>query len=344
MIKSLTLACLILSSTLICTAETPREPYVFFRQQMGLSDSQIAMISRGKAIAKVIPSRTPSEIIIFGAVYVNAAPEQYLKLALDPHWLRRSPSYLGVARFSDPPVLSDLDGFNLEPEDIANLRSCRPGKCGVQLPAEAMQAIQRSVDWSKPDVAAQVNHRVRAMALDILHRYQEDGNRVLGSYRDTERPFDVNAQLQSLLGRSEVLPVYLPELNRYLLDYPRSKLPSAQSQFFWERVNFGLKPTLRLNHAISYQSEGPKGPVQVLAVKQLYASHYLQLALDLTACVTDSSRAGQKGFYLISLKGSTQQGLTGWKGSILRMVIVSRTRSAQENLLINIKRVLEEER
>ncbi|MBE0658563.1 MAG: hypothetical protein IH602_12805 [Bryobacteraceae bacterium] len=344
MIKAVTLPGLILSGALMCTAETPQEPYHFFRQQMGLTDSQIAMISRGKAVAKVIPSNTPAEIIIFGAVFVNANPEQYLKLALDPAWLRRSPSYLGVARFSDPPVLSDLEGFNLEPDDVRNLRSCRPGKCGVQLPADAMQTLQRSIDWSRPDAANHVNHRVRTMALDLLRRYQQDGNRVLGSYRDTDNPFDVNAQLQSLLGRSEVLPVYLPELNRYLLDYPNTKLEESESLFYWERVNFGMKPTLRLNHAISYHSSGPKGPVQVLAVKQLYASHYFQLALDLTACVRESGRTDEKGFYLISLKGSTQQGLTGWKGSLLRMVIVSRTRSAQENLLINIKRVLEEKR
>jgi hypothetical protein len=311
---------------------------------MGLSDAQIAMIGHGKAIAKVIPSRTPEEIIVFGAVFINAFPEEYATLALDPRWLRRSPSYLAVARFSDPPVLSDLEGFTLEPEDIRNLRSCRPGKCGVQLPAEAMLELQRSLDWSKADVSAMVNDRIRRMALDILCRYQQDGNSVLGSYRDTDRPFDVNTQFQSLLARSAALPVYLPELNSHLLDYPKTKLTKTESLFYWEKVDFGMKPTLRLNHAISYQSEGPGGEVQVVAVKQLYASHYFQLALDLTACVRESGRTGGKGFYLISLKGSTQQGFTGWRGSLLRRIVVSRTRSAQENLLVNIKQALEARR
>lgn len=77
-------------------------------------------------------------------------------------------------------------------------------------------------------------------------------------------------------------------------------------------------------------------------VKQLYASHYFQLALDLTACVPERGDDGSKGFYLVSLKGSTQQGLTGFKGSILRHIIVSRTRSAQEKVLIGIKQALEQ--
>lgn len=180
------------------------------------------------------------------------------------------------------------------------------------------------------------------MALDILRLYRRDGNRVLGTYVDSDEPFDVNAQLRALLARSEALSAYLPELNRYLLDYPNVNLANVESLFFWERVNFGLKPTLRLNHAIAYRSDGPRGTAHVVAVKQLYASHYLQLALDLTACVPENSRPGAGGFYLITLKGSTQRGLTGFTGSIVKRIVVSRTRSSQERMLIKIKRTLEQ--
>lgn len=341
MIKA-ALAGVIVSTALISAGQTIREPRTFFKEQMGLSDNQIAMIARGEPVAKVLPSKRPAEIFVFGAVFVNATPEEYVKLAFDMDRLRRLPGYLGVGRFSDPPMLSDLEGFTLEPEDIRNLRICKPGKCGVQLPAEALQEIQKALDWSGPNVAVQANDRVRSMALEVLRRYQEDGNSVLGTYRDTDRPFDVHVELQALLARSEALPVYLPELNRYLLDYPNAALASVESLFYWERVTFGLKPTLRLNHAIAYRSAGPRGAAQVVAVKQLYASHYFQLALDLTACVTESGRTSDPGFYLISLRGSTQQGLTGLKGSLLRMIVVGKTRSAQEKALINIKRALEE--
>jgi len=295
-----------------------------------------------RQLLKVLPSKTPAEIFVFGAVFVNGTPEEYLKLALDMGRLRRLPGYLDVGRFSGPPTLSDLEGFKLEPEDIWNLKTCRPGKCSVHLTAEAMQALQKALDWSGPGVATQVNDRVRRMALEVLRQYQDDGNSVLGSYRDKGRPFDVHAQLQSLLGRLQALPVYLPDLDRYLLDYPRARLANVESWFYWERVNFGLKPTLRLNHAIAYKSAGPRHAAQVVAVKQLWASHYFQLALDLTVCVTESGGNSDAGFYLISLKGSKQQGLTGLKGSLLRRIVVGKTRSAQERALINIKKALEE--
>jgi hypothetical protein len=300
------------------------------------------MIDRGKAVAKVLPSKTPAEIFIFGAVYVNAAPEEYVKLAFDMNRLRRLPSYLGIGRFSNPPKLSDLEGFILEPDDIKNLKYCRPGRCGVQLPAEGMQELQEAVNWSGTHVATQVNKGARKMALEVLRRYQEGGNSALGIYRDKAHPFHVAGQFQSLLSRSEGLHVYLPELNRYLLDYPNAVLANVESLFYWERINFGLKPTLRVNHATAYRWTGPGGATRVVAVKQLYASHYFQVALDLTACLPDSSGISYPGFYLISLKASRQEGLTGLKGSLLRRVVVGKARSAQENALISIKEALEE--
>ncbi len=335
-------ASVIFCSAFVSASEEMREPRVFFREQIGLTEVQIASIARGKAVVKVLSSKTPSEIIVFGAVFVNANPAEYVQFALDVRRLRRLPGYMGVGRFSEPPTLSDLGGFALEPDDIRSLKACRPGKCGVQLPSESMRELQNAMDWYGPELATQVNDRVRKMALEVVQRYRDRGNSALGSYYDTERPFDVDAQLMSLLGRSVALPAYLPELNRYLLDYPATPLTSIETVFYWERVKFGLKPTLRLNHAIAYRSIGPKGVAQVVMVKQLYASHYFQLALDLTACVTESGHTGDKGFYLVSLKGSTQQGLTGFKGAILRRLVVSRTRAAQENVLIGIKRALEQ--
>jgi len=72
----------------------------------------------------------------------------------------------------------------------------------------------------------------------------------------------------------------------------------------------------------------------------LYASHYFESALDLTVCVRDQENSG-RGFYLITLKGSQQAGLTGFKGGIVRKVAVDKTRSSLERALEAIKQKLE---
>ena len=59
-------------------------------------------------------------------------------------------------------------------------------------------------------------------------------------------------------------------------------------------------------------------------------------------CVTDTARPEPRGFYLMTLKGSEQDGLTGVKGSALRKIIVDKTRSSLESALGWINRTVEQ--
>jgi hypothetical protein len=317
------------------------EPDHFFHEYAGLNDDQIRNIRNGEAVAKIMDSPTADHVFVFGSVYIHSTPERYLKMASDIDALRKLPSYLAIKEFSDPPKLADLDGFTVEPEDIKQLKDCRPGHCEVQLPAEPMEEFRTEVNWSAPDVGDQVNHAAQRMALDALERYQQGGNEALGAYVDKNHPAAVAETFASLVDRSKALPVYLPELRQYLLDYPKADSTNIQSQFYWEKVNFGLKPTLRIVQAIVYRGQSPSEPAYAVAVKQLYASHYFQSALDLTVCVPDAQATGGSGFYLITLKGSQQAGLTGFKGSIVRKIAVDKTRSSLEKALASIKERLE---
>jgi hypothetical protein len=330
----ITLAALLLVLPAVIEAGTPDEPYKFFREFAGLNEAQIGAIRSGKAVAKVTESRTPDEVFVFGAVYVEATPESYLKLVSDIDALRKLPSYLAIQSFSDPPQLSDLEGFNLEQQDIKELKNCKPGQCEVQLPTEAMEDFQHSIDWSAPDVANRVNRLAQRMALQALLNYMQGGDTALGAYRDKKHPAAVAETFASLMEQAKALPVYLPELNEYLLEYPKTKPDNVQTGFYWEKVNFGLKPTFRIVQRIVYRGE----PAYAVAEKQLYASHYFQTALDLTVCVKDAQRPG---FYVITLKGSKQAGLTGLKGGIVRKVAVDKTRSSLERVLVTIKQKLE---
>jgi hypothetical protein len=321
------------------TADDAREPFQFFRQYVGLNEEEITAIRNGKPVAKVLNSPTADQVFVFGAVYVQSTPENYLKLASDIDALRKLPNYLAIRKFSDPPLLSDLDGFALDEEDISSLKKCHEGKCEVQLPKEAMDEFRSKINWSAPDVADQVNRLAREMALEALSSYRQGGNAALGTYRDKNNPAAVETTFRSLVERSKALPVYLPELQRYLLDYPKAKSEHIESEFYWEKVNFGLKPTIRLLQAVLYRGEDATRPAYAVAIKQLYASHYFETALDLTVCVRDEKH--HPGMYLITLKGSQQAGLTGLKGGIVRKVAVDKTRSALERALGAMKASLE---
>ena len=334
----ITLRVLLLLFATVTEAETPDEPYKFYREVAGLNEGQIAAIRSGKGVAKAIESPTPDEVYVFGSVYVEASPESYLKLASDIDALRKLPSYLAIQSFSDPPQLSDLEGFTLEQQDITELKNCKAGNCQLQLPTEAIEEFQQSIDWSAPDVADRVNRLAQRLALQVLTEYIKGGNTALGAYRDKKHPAAMAETFASLIGRFEALPVYLPELNEYLLEYPKAKSDNVQAGFYWEKVNFGLKPTFRIVQKVVYRGAIGKEPAYAVAEKQIYASHYFQTALDLTVCVKDVQRPG---FYIITVKGSKQAGLTGLKGSIVRKVAVDKTRSSLERVLVTIKHKLE---
>jgi hypothetical protein len=313
----------------------------FLKETAGLSDIQVADIHRGNALAKVLDSSTPEQVMVFGIVYVESSPEKYLRLANDFDTLRKLPGYLAIQKFSDPPQLSDLRDFTITEEDLKELKACKPGDCDVQLPSEAMPQFQNSVNWTAADAGRQANQLAQRMALQAIQAYQNGGNAALGVYRDKNHPARIGDTFQALIARLKALPLYLPEVNRLLLEYPNVPLGTAQSEFYWEKVNFGLKPTLRILQQITYRGGSPSNPTYAVARKQLYASHYFQSALDLTVCIRDNTRPNERGFYLITVKGSQQAGLTGIKGGIVRKVAVSKSRSALENTLTAMKQKLE---
>jgi hypothetical protein len=329
---------LLLACAIACHSQDTGQLYTFFKQNIGLNDSEIAGIEHGKAVAKVLHSPTPSEVFVFGAVLIKAQPSAYVQLAGDLDRLKSLPNYLAIQRFSDPPQVSDLRGFGIDADDVDDLKKCKPGNCEVQLPVEDIEEFRNKIDWSSADPVSQVNDLAKKMALEALLAYQKGGNAAMGTYRDKKIPAKVSEQFRSLLSRSTVLPEELPTLYSYLLDYPKASLLDSSSVFYWEKVKFGLKPTLRVNQQITARTTGAHGPIDVVAIKQLYASHYFQTALDLNFCIPRKTR----GFYLITVKGSEQAGLTGPKGSVVRKVAVDKTRSSLEKSLVAIKTQLEE--
>ena len=322
--------------------QTSAELQDYFRNSVGLSQDQIADIRGGKAVGKVLQSRTPDEIFVFGAVYVNAPPESYVRFATDFDRLRKLPEVVSIGTFSDPPQVTDLDGFSFDRDDIKALKECKPRHCGIQLPAKAMENFQQSVDWDAPDLDRRVNQLLRRRAIERLQEYRRSGNEALGIYHDKDHPTDVPRQFEYMLSYASVLPKYLPDFHRYLLAYPHAKPANIEDTFYWAKVKFGLKPTLRVVHLITLRGQSASEPAYAIAEKQLYSSHYFETSLDLTFCVRDPDNPTPSGFYLIKMMGSEQAGLTGLKGSIVRKVAVGRTASSLEKSLAAIKGLLEQ--
>jgi hypothetical protein len=156
----------------------------FLRQDIGLSDDQIAAIRGGKPVAKALDSRSPAEVYMFGAVYINATPEAYYKFARDVNQMRAIPYTQELVVLSNPPQISDFRDFSLDGDDVQALKQCQPGDCAIQMPASAIADLQRSVNWSAPDADSQVNEFLQKITLSRVLAYLHGGNQALGVYND----------------------------------------------------------------------------------------------------------------------------------------------------------------
>jgi hypothetical protein len=211
------------------------------------------------------------------------------------------------------------------------------------MPAEGIENIHKSINWSAPpaELDRQVNQQVHQRVIEGLQAYRRDGNQALGVYVDKENPADVPQQFEYMLSYAKALPKYLPDFQRYLLAYPNAKSENMNDMFYWAKVKFGLKPTLRVVHVVTLRGRSANEAAYAIAEKQLYSSHYFETALDLTFCVRGTDDPKQPGFYLIKAMGSEQAGLTGVKGSMVRKVAVGRSASSLEKSLAAIKTMLE---
>ncbi len=336
------LCTLLAGATVFSSAQTSAELKSYFKESGGLSQDQITAIQSGQPVAKTLTSRTPAEIFVLGVIYVNAAPDSYVKFADDFERLRKIPEYLAIEPFSTPPQLSDLKGFVLGDDDIKALQKCKSGDCQIQMPGSTMEQLHQSINWSAADVDDQVNQFLQKLVLQRLLTYQKEGNRTLGAvYNDKKEPTNVGEQFKYMLSHLSALQKALPDFYNYLLDYPDAKPANVENSFYWDDVKFGLKPTLRILHVVTLHGVGAEQPAYVIAEKQLYSSHYFETALDLTVCIRPVDDPHKSGFYLIKMEASEQAGLTGMKGSIVRKVAVGKTVSGLQTSLTAIKNALE---
>ena len=322
-------------------SQSVRDLQTYFQQDIGLSADQIAAIRSGHPVTKELPSRTPAEVFLFGAIYIHADPEKYVQFALDFNRLRKLPNYLALGVFSNPPQLPDLKGLSFDSDDVQSLKSCKPGDCMIQMPASSIDELHRSINWSGSDVNEQVNQLLQKTVLERLLAYQSEGNKALGAYNDKSNPTEVPQQFAYMLSYDKVLPRQLPDFYHYLLAYPSAKPANVENTLYWAKVKFGLKPTLRLVQVVTMRGAPGDQMACAIAEKQLYSSHYFETALDLSFCVRGNDDPKQPGFYLIMAMGSEQTGLTGIKGSIVRKTAVGRSVSNLKDALTTIKNTLE---
>lgn len=292
-----------------------------------------ALLSGGP-LTKLLPSDQSKEVFVFGAVWVNASPAEYVRRVTNIEDFEKGGGFRVTKKISDPPKLEDFAQLELPADDVKDLRRCKPGDCDVKLSAKGLEAFITQVRWGTRTEKADADAAFRRLALEYVNGYREGGNARLAIYRDADAPVFVADEFRSMIERAPSL-VGLPDLLKYLLEYPSAPLPASKSFLYWQEAQFGLKPTIRINHLVIQDRPGKT----VIASKMLYASHYFWTALEQRVLQSDPARG--PGFWFITINRSRADGLKGFVGRLIRGRVRSEAKNGTEALLRLTKAKLE---
>jgi hypothetical protein len=272
----------------------------------------------GSPLVKLLDADPSREVAVFGAVWINAPSVSYVEQVKNIERFERGGAFRITKRISDPPRPGDFAALRISDDDLENLKDCKIGDCALKLGEDALGTLRREVDWSKPTARDDANVVFRRLALQYVNGYREGGNARLAIYRDKDHPTFVANEFRSMIDRLPRLAENLPELTRYLLDYPQAAPLAHSTDFlYWQETQFGLKPTIRISHLIIQD----RTDATVIASKMLYSSHYFWTALELRVLLRDPPRG--PGFWLITVNRCRADGLSGFTGRVVR----SRVRS-----------------
>ncbi len=307
----------------------------YLTERVRLTEAQKRQLVAGAPVTKLLAVDEGKEVAIFGAIWIAAPIRRYVEAVTDIETFERGRSFKVTKRISSPPRLEDFADLHLREEDVKDLRACRIGDCVVKLDARAIETLRAEVDWKSPGAATAVDRVMQQFALLYVNGYLEGGNERLAVYRDHSRPRFVAEEFRTMIDQMPELATYMPNLRRYLLDYPSSAPPEATSFLYWQETEFGLRPTIRISHLTIWET----ADATAVASKMLYASHYFWTGLELRALLADPSRG--PGFWFVTVNRSRSDGLGGVTGPFVRGRARSEVQKGTVAALRATKRVIE---
>ncbi|HEY3381694.1 MAG TPA: hypothetical protein VGK32_07995 [Vicinamibacterales bacterium] len=314
------------AATLTTTARTampglPARLHDYLTGTAKLTPDERAQLVAGEPVTKMLDADENKEVAVFGAVWVDAPMRRYVALIKDIENFERGGGFRQTRRISAPPKAEDFAAMRMSDEDVADLRTCRVGDCNVKLDEKGLARFQTGIDWNAPNHKAGVESLMRQLALEYVTGYAEGGDERLAVYRDKYRPTFVAQEFREMVDKTPELTAYMPDVRRYLLEYPKTAGGASSSFFYWQETQFGLKPTVRISHLMVREGHDET----VVASKMLYANHYFWTGLELRALMPDPSRG--PGFWLMTIYRGRADGLGGFTGRFVR----GRVRSEVQN-------------
>lgn len=304
---------------------------------LSLTAGDYIRLNAGEELVELMPADA-KEVAVRAATRIDAKPARLITWTRRIEELHKGRYVAAIGRFSHPPRIEDLDALSLDDEDLADLRRCRPGKCGIKLDAAEILRIRDANAAAGVEWKAAVQHTFRSIVLARAERYLAEGHGTSASYHDGRKPVLLDAEFAAVASEVVLAHPRLFPLTKYLELYPKGELADVESFLYWSKESLGAKPIVSITHVSMIESRDPRIREALVAKKQVYASHYLLASLSFMA-ISTSADGSQR--YLVYLNRSRSDVFDGLFGGLIRRTIARRLRAEAPQALRMLRDRLE---
>jgi hypothetical protein len=321
----------------LVVASPPDDPFVFWRASVVVTDADRRQLDRGEPLARILPGHG-KEIAVFAALPANVDGDRLVAWVRQIADLKKSAYVQAIARFSDPPRLEDLAGLTLDDRDLTAIPQCEPGACGLKLASSEMEELRSAVTASGEDWKPGLQAAVRRLVLQRVEAYLAGGHAALPGYENTSTPISLADRFSTLLEHSTFLTKQLPQFAEALARSPMVPISGVESFVYWSKESFNGKPIVRATHVSILRGTGADLPDALVVGKEIFATHYLNASLGVTAIVR-----GEPGLpsYLLYLNRSDVDLVRGPFAGLVRWIIEGRLKSEAASVLSGLRQRLE---
>jgi hypothetical protein len=294
-----------------------------------LTDTDRAALDNGESRVQIVPGRD-GHLSLTAVIRIDTTPERVIAWTAQVEALQKGHYVPEIGRFSSPPRLADLDGLLVEADDLTDLARCRPGDCGVKLSAPEIESLH---DRDRAALASQF----RDLLVRRATAYLASGDGCAVPYVDHRHPVDPAAAFKGVTGRLSFFPQSMRRYAEYLEHFPTIEARFIEQSFlYWSKETLGMKPITSITHFSAARFRAPHLPEAVIVAKQVYASHYKNASITVTALINDHGRR-----YLVYLHRSQVDAFEGLLGGLVRRVVEQRVKAEAPAVLQGLRRKLE---
>ena len=324
---------LILVSALPAAAQVSTDQFrQLLQDRAGLEKNDISMLDSGGIVVKLLPINDKREVAIVGVVHLRRTTEMTMNAFRTAFAPENNKAVISAGKFSSPPLTDDLMTLKFESKDIEELKKCKAGNCDLKLSADMINRARSEIDWNGADYQARASELLLAILIDYTRDYLSRGDKALIQIDSRAIPIRLADEHRALLESSPFVKELVPELRKYLTDYPSYKLSGLDDQLFWSKVNFGIKPIVTITQSVYYSKQFGELPQFALVTKQIFATRYLESSLAFGFWL-NLKNIDSMDSYLVFTNLTRSDALTGALGGFKRTVAEGEAKSRVSEIL-----------